>query len=364
MTGNIFLHLSRLAVGVVFIFSGFVKAIDPYGFSYKIQDYLTSFGSGFQKFNSLAFGAAIALSTFEFLIGLNLVFQIHLKRTTILAFLFMLVMLPLTLYIALFNPVTDCGCFGEALVISNWATFYKNVVLIALIILIWLFNNRFRKIFMPAVEWILVLVFVLSGVGISVYSYFHLPFIDFLPYKVGVNIPNAMEIPMNAPKDVYNTTFIYKKNGVEKEFTLDNYPKGDSIWTFVDQKTTLIKKGYQPAIHDFTVTDEKLNDITDIVIRYEGNSYLVIMNDLNKTPDEGAFKAEELYQKYNKSATKFYALTASSDDEIAAFRKRTGATFPFCKTDGTALKSIIRANPGFLLINNGTITGKWSWRDF
>ena len=148
MTGNIFLHLSRLAVGVVFIFSGFVKAIDPYGFSYKIQDYLTSFGSGFQKFNSLAFGAAIALSTFEFLIGLNLVFQIHLKRTTILAFLFMLVMLPLTLYIALFNPVTDCGCFGEALVISNWATFYKNVVLIALIILIWLFNNRFRKIFM------------------------------------------------------------------------------------------------------------------------------------------------------------------------------------------------------------------------
>ncbi len=361
---NVALHLTRLLFGLVFVFSGFVKAIDPLGSTYKIQDYFHEFGGFFNSIGGLAFSLSIALSTLELLIGLNLIFRVHLRRTAVLGLLFMLVMTPLTLYIALYNPVSDCGCFGEALVITNWQTFWKNIALLVIIITLLLVSKGKRPLFLPHIEWILVLLFIAAGVGLSVYSYRHLPLIDFLPYKIGVNIPEAMKIPDGAPVDVYNTTFIYQKDGVQKEFTLENYPKGDSTWVFVDQKTELVSKGYTPPVHDFSIINDKFDDITDIVIHNTAQTYLLIMYDLNKASVEGAKRAEVIYQKYKKTVTQFYALTASSDAEIAKFRAETGVTFPFCKTDPTTLKTIIRANPGLVLIKNGTITGKWNWRDF
>lgn len=364
LTKNVILHVTRLLFGAVFIFSGFVKAIDPLGSTYKIQDYFHEFGGVFTSMTDWAFGLSVAQSAIELLIGLNLVFMVHLRRTAYLGLLFMLVMTPLTLYIALFNPVSDCGCFGDALVITNWQTFWKNIVLLILIIGLLVVSKNKRSLFLPHVEWILVLVFLGVGVGLSVYSYRHLPLIDFLPYKVGVNIPEAMEIPDGAATDVYTTTFVYEKNGVQKEFTLENYPKGDATWTFVDQKSKLVSKGYVPAIHDFTIVSDRFEDITSKVLSNTAQSYLLVMYDLNKTSVDGAKRAEEIYLKYKNSVTQFYALTASSDEDIAKFRKTTGVTFPFCKTDPTTLKTIIRANPGLVLIQNGTIQGKWNWRDF
>jgi uncharacterized membrane protein YphA (DoxX/SURF4 family) len=364
LTKNVILHVTRLLFGAVFIFSGFVKAIDPLGSTYKIQDYFHEFGGVFTSMTDWAFGLSVAQSAIELLIGLNLVFMVHLRRTAYLGLLFMLVMTPLTLYIALFNPVSDCGCFGDALVITNWQTFWKNIVLLILIIGLLVVSKNKRSLFLPHVEWILVLVFLGVGVGLSVYSYRHLPLIDFLPYKVGVNIPEAMEIPDGAAADVYTTTFVYEKNGVQKEFTLENYPKGDATWTFVDQKSKLVSKGYVPAIHDFTIVSDRFEDITAKVLSNTAQSYLLVMYDVNKTSVDGAKRAEEIYLKYKNSVTQFYALTASSDEDIAKFRKTTGVTFPFCKTDPTTLKTIIRANPGLVLIQNGTIQGKWNWRDF
>lgn len=364
LTKSIILHVTRLLFGAVFIFSGFVKAIDPLGSTYKIQDYLHEFGGFFTTFTDWAFGLSVAQSAIELLIGLNLVFMVHLRRTAYLGLLFMLVMTPLTLYIALFNPVSDCGCFGDALVITNWQTFWKNIVLMILIIGLLVVSKNKRSLFLPHVEWILVLVFLGLGVGLSVYSYRHLPLIDFLPYKVGVNIPEGMKIPDGAATDVYTTTFVYEKNGVQKEFTLENYPKGDSTWTFVDQKSKLVSKGFVPAIHDFTIVTDRFEDITNQVLSNTAQSYLLVMYDLNKTPVDGAKRAEEIYLKYKNSVTEFYALTASSDEDIAKFRKLSGVTFPFYKTDPTTLKTIIRANPGLVLIKNGTIQGKWNWRDF
>jgi triosephosphate isomerase len=151
---------------------------------------------------------------------------------------------------------------------------------------------------------------------------------------------------------------------VQKEFTLENYPKGDATWTFVDQKSKLVSKGYVPAIHDFTIVSDRFEDITAKVLSNTAQSYLLVMYDVNKTSVDGAKRAEEIYLKYKNSVTQFYALTASSDEDIAKFRKTTGVTFPFCKTDPTTLKTIIRANPGLVLIQNGTIQGKWNWRDF
>ena len=362
--GNLSLQIGRILFGAVFIFSGFVKAIDPLGSTYKIEDYLRSFGGFFDSMADYAFPLAIALSTIELLIGLSFIFKVHLKLTTLLALIFMSVMTPLTLYIAIKNPVTDCGCFGDALLISNWATFFKNIVLISIIILMQVYHTKFRPFLSPKVQHAGAIVFIVIGVMLSVYSYRHLPMIDFLPYKIGVNIPKGMVIPENAPSDVYKTTFIYEKDGLQKEFTLENYPKGDSSWVFVDQKTEIISKGYKAPIHDFSIMNAQFDDITQLVLNSPGNTYLFIMYDLSDTSIKGAQKAELIYQKLLKSGAKIYALTGSSDADIQKFKDKTDVTFPFWKTDPTTLKTIIRANPGLVKLNKGTITGKWNWRDF
>jgi len=364
IAGHLSLQIARLLFGAVFVFSGFVKAIDPLGSTYKIEDYLRSFGGFFESMADYAFPIAIALSTLELLIGLSMFFKVHLNLTTILALLFMVVMTPLTLYIAIKNPVTDCGCFGDALVISNWATFFKNIVLIAIVILMLVFRTKFHPFLSSKIQHIAIIIFIATGVLLSVISYHHLPMIDFLPYRVGVNIPQAMTVPENAPSDEFSTTFIYEKGGVQKEFTLENYPKGDSSWVFVDQKTVLVSKGFKAPIHDFTIMNAQFDDITEQVLYYPGQTYLLIMYDVNEASEKGARKAEEIYQKALKEGIKFYALTGSSDADVQKFKDKTDVTFTFWKTDPTVLKTIIRANPGLVLLKKGNIEGKWNWRDF
>lgn len=361
--GNVLLEIDRLILGVVFTFSGFVKVIDPLGSTYKIQDYMNAFGGFFPNLLFLALPAAILLSTFELALGLCFLLKIKTKTTSILAFIFILCMLPLTLYIALKNPVTDCGCFGDALILSNWQTFYKNIVLLFLILMLLVFHKRIRNIFQPTMEWISILIFIALGVGLSIYSLRHEPMIDFRPYKVGVNIPEAMKIPAGKPVDKFDTKLIYQKNGIKQEFTLENYPKNDSTWTFVEQKTTLIEKGYEPPIHNFNIVDANGNDITESIL-HEPKVYLLIIYDVSKASESGAEEAQKIYENAIKNKVLFFALTASTDEDVAQFVKKTGATYPFCKTDPITLKTIIRSNPGIIFIENGVITRKWGWRDF
>jgi uncharacterized membrane protein YphA (DoxX/SURF4 family) len=363
-TGNLSLQILRTLFGAVFVFSGFVKAIDPLGSTYKIEDYLRTFGGFFESLADYALPLAIALSTLELLIGLNMILRVHVNTTNLFAFLFMLVMTPLTLYIAVKNPVTDCGCFGDALIISNWTTFFKNLVLFSSIILMLVYSQKFRSFLSNKLQYFSSLFFILIGISLSVSSYLHLPMIDFLPYKIGVNIPKAMEIPDNAPKDQYQTTFIYEREGEQKEFTLNDYPKNDSSWVFVDQKSKLIKQGFRPLIHDFSIMNEQFDDITKEVLSYSGKTYLLVIYDVAEASLNGMKESEKIYQKVIKTGDKFYALTGSSDSDIKKIIKKTGVTYPFWKTDETALKSIVRANPGVVLIQNGIVLNKWNWRDF
>jgi uncharacterized membrane protein YphA (DoxX/SURF4 family) len=363
-SGKILLQIGRILFGVVFVFSGFVKAIDPLGFSYKIEEYLRTFGGIFERVDNYSLYFAIALSTLELIIGLNMIFKVHINFTKILALLFMLVMTPLTLYIAIKNPVPDCGCFGDALIIGNWTTFIKNLALISIVILMLIYHNEFKAFVTTKIQYYALIFFILIGISLSVYSYRHLPMIDFLPYKIGVNIQKDMEIPDNAPKDEYKTTFIYEKNGEKKEFTLDNYPKNEPDWVFVDQKSILVKKGFRAPIHDFGIMNAQFDDITQDVLSFPGKTYLLIMYDIDDAAVDGANKAELVYQKAKKEGAKFYALTASSDEDVKKFVDKTGVTYPFWKTDPTTLKTIIRANPGLVLLKKGTIEGKWNWRDF
>ena len=320
---NVITAIVRTLFGAVCIFSGFVKAIDPLGTAYKIEDYLNAFGGIFPNFTWIALPASIALSMFEFALGCALLFNLKRKLTSWLAFVFMLFMTVLTLYIALENPVSDCGCFGDAIVLDNWTTFYKNIVLMAMVI--WLLaTQRYAKTwFVNWVEWSGIAFFCLVSIVLSVVCLRHLPFIDFRPYKVGTDIEKGMEIPEGAPADEYHITFIYEKDGVQQEFTLENYPKGDSTWTFVDQKSVLVKQGYVPPIHDFSITDANFDDITYDVLDYEGYTILAVMYDLQKT----------------------------------------NMRQPFCGTDPITLKTIIRANPGIVLLKDGVVVGKWNMRD-
>lgn len=360
---NVITAIVRTLFGAVCIFSGFVKAIDPLGTAYKIEDYLNAFGGIFPNFTWIALPASIALSMFEFALGCSLLFNLRHKLTSWLALLMMLFMTPLTLYIALENPVSDCGCFGDAIVLDNWTTFYKNIVL--LVMAIWLVATQryVRTWFVNWAEWSGMAFFCLVSIVLSVVCLRHLPFIDFRPYKVGTDIEKGMEIPEGAPADEYHITFIYEKDGLQQEFTLENYPKDDSTWTFVDQKSVLVKQGYVPPIHDFSITDANFDDITYDVLDYEGYTILAVMYDLQKTNMRQAEKLNALYQTAKEKGYMFYALTGSESTLVEDFVGKTGAKYPFCGTDPITLKTIIRANPGIVLLKDGVIVGKWNMRD-
>ncbi|MDD3479078.1 MAG: DoxX family protein [Paludibacteraceae bacterium] len=350
--------ICRILFGLTFMFSGFVKAIDPLGFSYKQQDYLEVWDLA--QLGNLALLAAIMISAIEFMIGINILLGIRLRETAWGGFIFMIIMTPLTLWIALNNPVSDCGCFGDALVISNWATFWKNVVLLALIVTIIFTNRTYREYLSPLPSWLLAVSFGFIPVAFSCYCLHYLPIIDFRPYKIGANITEGMLIPEGAESDQYETTFIYEKDGVEKEFTLENYPWQDTTWHFVDQTSVLIKKGFTPAIHDFSITTETGDDITDIVLEDEGITYFIVMYDLAKTDTKNLAAINQLYEEQTALGAKFYALTASYQGDIDAFKAAHHTPYQYCTTDPITLKTMVRANPGIMVLKKGTILDKYN----
>jgi uncharacterized membrane protein YphA (DoxX/SURF4 family) len=354
---KITVEFSRVILGLVFIFSGFVKAVDPWGSAYKILDYFQAFE--LTEFNLWAIPLSFLQAAVEFGVGVCLLIGVYRRFNSILVLFIMLFMTPLTLYLAIANPVTDCGCFGDALVISNWQTFYKNIFLLiaAVIVFIWfrLMTPCFtRKNYFFAAVWIYLFI-----IGLSFYCFYYLPVLDFRPYKIGVNIPEKMEIPEDAEPDDYQIRLIYSKDGHQKEFTLENYPKGDSTWTFVDQKSHLIKKGYQPPIHDFSLTNANGDDITGDVLSNPSYTFLLIAYKLDKANDANVDKINDIYDFSRKEKYDFYALTSSLPDEIQNWIENTGAEYPFCTMDEITLKTIIRSNPGLLLIKNGTIVNMW-----
>ncbi len=354
--------ISRTLLGLTFLFSGFVKAVDPLGTTYKIEDYLHAFGGFFTQLDVLAFPAAVALIAFEFLLGFCLLLNIRTSVTSWLSLVMMLFMTPLTLYIALENPVSDCGCFGDAIVLSNWATFWKNVVLLALVIVLLCTRRHIPQVFTGRAEIGGFFIGVAALVAVMLVSFLSLPFIDFRPYKIGNHIPTLMEYPEGAEPDVYEITFIYEKDGVQQEFTLDNYPANDSTWVFVEQQSTLIKKGYEPPIHDFEIMDADFNDITDDVLMSEEPITLVVMYDLAKADVEQMAKVEALWQGGN-----CHILTGSTTDEIADFCAEHFSNWQiesaFCATDPVTLKTIVRANPGVIVVQDGIIIDKYNLRN-
>jgi uncharacterized membrane protein YphA (DoxX/SURF4 family) len=346
--------LSRIITGIVFIFSGTVKAIDPLGSAYKFHDYFHAFGLGF--LDRLSLILAVLLCTTEFIAGFSVLTGVRQKTGIRLVMLFMIVFTPLTFILAIKNPVSDCGCFGDALHLTNWQTFWKNVVLLAAVIVLYAGMKNIRQVLRSSYEWIIFSSATVIIVLFSLYNLRYLPVIDFLPYKTGVRIADKMVIPEGVPSDVYETTFIYEKDGVKKEFDLKNYPANDSTWKFVDQKSVLLRKGYQPPIHDFSITGPDGDDLTQQILSEKGYTVLMITKKLKEASSIDLYFGFDLGRFCKAKGITFYVITASGSSET----KDTGNELTICSADETTLKTMIRSNPGYILLRDGIIKGKWS----
>jgi len=350
----------RLLLGVVFIFSGFVKAVDPVGGAIKIDDYLSAFGMDFLK--PLSVLISFNLSAIEFTLGVSMLLGVYRRYTSLLTLLFMAFMTPLTLYLALFDPVSDCGCFGDAVVITNWETFFKNIVLLAASALVFMNNQRIWQVYTFKAYWFVALFSYLFCIGFSYWNYNHLPILDFRPYKVGSNIVESMEIPEGEPEDEYEYSFLYKKDDVIKEFPLDAIPDEGSGWTFVDSETKLIKEGYQPPITDFSIYNQEDDDVTDMILGSPG-VLLLIAPKLEEADDDRIDEIINVYDYAEENNITFYGVTGSSPQAVSEWSNNTGAEYPFLYADDVVLKTIIRSNPGLVLLKEGTILSKWHYLD-
>lgn len=361
---SILVNICRLLLAITFIFSGFVKAIDPLGSQYKIGDYLTALGMAGKIPEWVQLILSISLSGAEFTLGILLLLAIRRRLVSKLAFVLMLGMTLITLWLTISNPIQDCGCFGDAIHLTNSQTFIKNLVLLVASVVVMrlpLYQVRFIS---KTNQWIATYFTMIFIVIVSLLSLYHLPLFDFRPYYIGQNILKGMQIPKGAKQTKYKTTFICTKNGVQKEFNENNYPYNDSTWIFVDTKQEVIEKGYEPPIHDFSITDEKTGeDLTEQILNKDGYTFLLVSPMLEVAQDRNFGDIEGIYEYAKENGYAFYGLTASTDKGIKHWRDITGAEYPFYVTDGTTLKTMIRSNPGLLLLYKGTIINKWNHND-
>ena len=352
-------NICRFILAVTFIFSGYVKAIDPLGTLYKLKDYAAAMALNDILPDWALVIVAIALGALEFSLGVFMLFAVRRHMVSKLTLALMSVMTALTVWIYIADPVKDCGCFGDALKLTNGETLLKNIVLIACATLVAWRPVDMARFISRTNQWIVRYYTITYIIMTSVYCLYTLPIFDFRPYRVGTNIKQGMEIPEGAEQPEFESTFILRKNGVTREFTLDNYP--DSTWEYVDTKTVQTKKGYEPPIHDFAITtNDTGEDITEQVLTKKGYTFLLVSPRLAVADDSNFGDIDQIYEYAEENGVDFFCLTASTNEDIERWRELTGAEYTFCNADETTLKTMIRSNPGLILLKDGTIIGKWS----
>ncbi|MFO7868602.1 MAG: DoxX family protein [Bacteroidales bacterium] len=377
-TKNYALHSARIFSGILFVFSGFVKTIDPLGSKYKFIDYFDAWGIGFLEPTALTFG--ILLSMIELVVGLMLLFKIYPKISTLLALLFMIGFTPVTLYLALQENITgselvhDCGCFGDALILTNWQTFVKNLVILVPVIIIFMKRSQFSYITTRFKSGVMVGFFMLCSVGMSVYALEYLPPIDFRPYKVGTKLVSSNCTPglKSAQEKVLYAEFIHKETGEHKLFNIStDYPQ-DTIWEYnidepvreeIVQKNDLDLDSLFPGQEIFRVDNflfsKNSEERTCDIISDKGYVFLFVAYDIKSTETESMNHINDICEWAMNNDVKFYGATSSLDEEIEKFKKKTHAQFEMLDADDIPLKTIVRANPGLVLLKNGVVINKW-----
>lgn len=351
----------RIIPAVTFIFSGLVKAIDPVGGSIKFEDYFMAFHLDWLM--PIALPLALALAAFEFLLGFYLLLGFFVRQLATVSLLLMTIFTLLTLYIAVFNPVSDCGCFGDALKLTNWETFWKNMVIIVFAIGLFLTRKKFTNSTGTVQIYITALLLAVYIILLGVWGTNNLPVIDFRPFKTGTHIASEMEIPEGAERSEIETLFILEKNGLKRTFSMDDYPYDDSTWVFIDTETKTIKEGFQPLLHDFHLMDPDLGEETQRIVNHPGALFLMISPRIEKMDQQAILPLAELAEMARQKGIPFYCVTASGSSVTMEFDLKNKTMFRFLHSDETTLKTMIRSNPGLILLYDGTITGKWHYKN-
>jgi|Laugresu1bdmlbsd_1035121.scaffolds.fasta_scaffold00339_9 uncharacterized membrane protein YphA (DoxX/SURF4 family) len=360
---------SRFFVGFLFIFSGLIKANDPLGFGYKLQEYFEVFHITF--FNDYATAIAIFLCGLEIILGAALLLGIYAKKV-IWGLLALIVFFTfLTFYSAYFEVVTSCGCFGDAIPLTPWQSFGKDLILLALILILFIYRAEIKSIVPLKNQNLILAVCTLLGFGVGIYTYRNLPFIDFLPYKVGANVTELMKIPPGAPQDEYEIVYQLKnkKTGEVKKMTDKAYLKEeiwkDTNWEVLGEpESKLLKKGFEPKIKDLKIMDAAGEDFTISVLEHSDYHLMIVAYDLDKTNPEALKSLNEIalkaIQEYRIPSAIF---TASDVAKAYNLRRNLFIDMPFFFADAIPLKSMVRANPGIMLMKNGVILNKWHYQN-
>lgn len=358
------IHTARIIVGLIFIFSGFVKGIDPWGSAYKLSDYFMAMHLDWLQW--AAFPLGVLLSLAEFTIGAALLFNAFIKLFSWLAVIFMLFFTGLTFWIALKNPVTDCGCFGDAWVLTNWETFYKNVILLILSSFLFFNRNNVKQMSGFKTGIFLFALTITAYISTVIYSYRHLPIIDFRPFKTGTDIREAMAIPADAPRDEYDNIFYYrnKNTGEIEEFTEQNYPWQDTInYEYHDMQSVLLSAGYEPPIHNFRIESTDGDDILDFFLDDENYVFMIISWDIQKAEKSAQKQINRLASIALANNMQFIGLTSSLPTEIQTFIEEYDIPYEYFNTDEITLKTIIRSNPGLVVLKDGILINKYHYND-
>lgn len=357
LTLRIITNICRLLLAITFIFSGFIKANDPYGTVYKLEDYLAAMG-GIQIPEFIVIVMAIGLAFVEFTMGIYLFFGINRKKISRWTVLFMTLMTLLTIWIYLFNPVSDCGCFGDAIILSNGETLAKNIVLLACAIFLKRYSKLQTEFVADRFKWMISVVSMIAILLFSVHCIIKLPFIDFRPFKVHTDLRANYESYSN-PEN-FEVKIVYEKDGKTMELDLDD-DDPDSTWTYVETRRT-IKNEQQLETSNFYFSDaETEEDVTEDILYNDAPTLLLIIPDLNHADESCIDRVNEIYEYAKNNHLPFYCLTGSGDKEAQTYwNEHTGAEYPYFIGDERLLKTIVRANPGLVLLHHGIIKKKWS----
>ena len=347
----------RVLLAIVFMVSGFVKAVDPVGFCHQLKDYADAFGVTLFPPSWLQV-VAVLLVAAEFVAGFFLLVGVYRRLVTTAVFAMLLVYTPLTLYIALENPVPDCGCFGSALQLSNWETFGKNVVLLLASLLLCVKGALFRSRVSSRNRW-MAAIFAFFYIALLQYmSIMHLPVIDFGPFAPGTDLREAI---MDHPS-VHSVVAVYEKNGEQRDFATNELP--DSSWSFIGSKTRLVSPARAATVRDFAFIDLATDeDFAAEILADTGYVGILAMESLATADESRVDKVNELYDFCTACGIPFYAATVSGEEQVQLWKKRTGAEYPIYWADDVMLKTMVRANPGFVLVHDGRVAGKWNMAD-
>jgi uncharacterized membrane protein YphA (DoxX/SURF4 family) len=355
---------SRFFVGGLFIFSGLIKLNDPVGTEIKLEEYFevfaADFGSFFKVFIPFSLEIGLILIVLEIVLGVAVLIHYRMPLTTWVLLVLIIFFTFLTGYSAILNKVTDCGCFGDAIKLTPWESFYKDLILIVFILHLFWYRHSYEPVLRSREGFAVVVGTAAISFFLGIYAIRHLPFIDFRAYKIGNTIPEQMKLPPGAKRDSVVMTFLYQKEGQNVELTMDQLGTIDSTYTFIDRVDKVIRKGDVPKIIDYRVATADGDDFTQQT--FEGAKLLIVLYNVNHASSKNAEKISKLIQEIEGKIEPII-VTSSTSEDIEAWRHEHQWAAPYFFADATVLKTIIRSNPGLTLWVNGTVKGMWHFND-